>query len=64
MGAIHATVLSAVAGRPEAKDVLQYTYVAGYYPEPSDKETRHEVEVILLNKDKGQLSGGKRVVVR
>ena len=46
-----------------AKDVLQYTYVAGYYPDSSDKGTRHEAEVVLLKANEGRLNGGKRIVV-
>ena len=46
-----------------AKDVLQYPYVAGYYPDSSDKGTRHEVQVVLLKANKGRLSGGTRIVV-
>jgi tetratricopeptide (TPR) repeat protein len=46
-----------------AKDVIQYTYVAGYSPDSSDKGTPHEAQVVLLNESIGQLSGGKRIVV-
>jgi VWFA-related protein len=46
-----------------AKDVLQYTYVAGYYPDSSDKGTPHEAQVVLLKANKGRLSGGTRIVV-
>ena len=46
-----------------AKDVLQYTYVAGYYPDSSDKGTPHEAQVVLLKANTGRLNGGKRIVV-
>jgi VWFA-related protein len=45
-----------------AQQVLRYTYVAGYYPDPSDKGKRHEAQVVLLNRNKGALSGGGRIV--
>jgi hypothetical protein len=46
-----------------AKQVLQYTHVAGYYPEGSDRPKPHEAQVILLNKNVGQLTGGSRIMV-
>jgi VWFA-related protein len=46
-----------------AKDVLQYTYVAGYYPDSSDKGTPHEAQVVLLKANEGRLNGGTRIVV-
>ena len=46
-----------------AKEVLPYAYVAGYYPSPAEKAKRHDVQVVLLNKEKGELNGGSRVVL-
>ena len=46
-----------------AREVLPYTYAAGYYPAASDKGKRHEAQVVLLNKNKGELTGGNRTVV-
>jgi VWFA-related protein len=42
--------------------LLPYTYVAGYYPATSGGNKAHEAQVFLLNKSKGELSGGSRVV--
>jgi tetratricopeptide (TPR) repeat protein len=46
-----------------AKQVLPYTYVAGYYPGTTDSGKRHEAQVMLKNKNKGDLKGGSRTVV-
>jgi hypothetical protein len=46
-----------------AKQVLPYTYVAGYYPTSTGQNKRHEVQVVLRDKNKGELSGGNRIVV-
>jgi tetratricopeptide (TPR) repeat protein len=46
-----------------AKQVLPYTYAAGYYPSSNDQNKRHEVQVVLRNKSKGDLTGGSRIVI-
>ena len=45
-----------------AKDVLQYDYVAGYYPTSSGDNRRHNVEVTLNDKRTGDVIGGARLV--
>jgi VWFA-related protein len=46
-----------------AKQVLPYTYVAGYYPNTTDAGKRHQAEVKLKTKNKGDLKGGIRTIV-
>ena len=42
---------------------IRGSYVAGYYPEQSASSRPHQVEIVLLDKKRGQLFGGTRTVV-
>jgi hypothetical protein len=42
---------------------IRGSYVAGYYPEQSSTPKPQKVEIVLLNKHRGQLYGGVRTVV-
>ena len=44
-------------------DVLPNTYVAGYYPASPGQDKPHEVQVVLRDRSKGELTGGSRIVV-
>ena len=46
-----------------AEDVLPNTYVTGYYPASPGEDKPHEVQVVLRDKSKGELTGGSRIVV-
>jgi hypothetical protein len=46
-----------------ADDVLPNTYVTGYSPPSPGRNKPHEVQVVLRDRNKGELTGGSRIVV-
>jgi hypothetical protein len=42
---------------------IRGSYVAGYYPEQSAAPKPHKVEIVLIDKHRGQLFGGARTLV-
>jgi VWFA-related protein len=43
---------------------IRSTYVAGYYPSTAGGTKQHKAQVVLASKDRGQVIGGTRVVLR
>ena len=43
---------------------IQYDYVAGYYPAASPGKKSRRVEVVLRNPARGEILGGKRIVIQ
>jgi hypothetical protein len=42
---------------------IQSSYVAGYYPQASDSKSKHVVQVGLRNHERGEISGGTRILI-
>jgi hypothetical protein len=43
---------------------VRYDYVAGFYPSSSGGGKRHKIEVVLRSKNRGEMVGGVRTLVR
>jgi hypothetical protein len=64
-------VIAAIGGNEVVPQILKamaervrFDYVAGYYPSaPAGGKRRHNVEVVLKEKARGRILGGKRIVV-